>query len=113
MVKFRHLIIGYLLFKYSILDQISFNYAVSEKKTVLRYNGFWKDARTLDAVSEVMEDKTKGKVMPDSNCMNTNLVNEFDIPLFCIGCNDMVVNTGRDGILASAKRHSSCITPYV
>lgn len=59
-----------------------------KKKTVLRYNGFWKDVGTWDAVSEVMEDKTKGRVTLDGNCMNTNVVNELDIPLLCIECND-------------------------
>ena len=105
-----------LLNKYSILDQVSFDYAISEKEDsiqVLRYNGFWKDVGTWDAVSEVMEDKIKGRVMIDSNCMNTNVVNELDIPLLCIGCNNMVVAASRDGILVSAKEHSSCIKPYV
>ncbi len=102
--------------KYSTLDRISFDYAVSEKEKniqVLRYGGFWKDIGTWNTMSEVMVDKTKGKVILDSNCNNTNVVNELNIPVLCMGCSNMVIAASGDGILVSDKEYSGYIKPYV
>lgn len=102
--------------KYDTLTKISFDYAVVEKENniqVLRYAGQWKDVGTWNMMSEVMADKTKGDVILDDTCINTNVVNELNIPILCMGCEDMVVAASEDGILVSTKERSGYMKPYV
>ena len=102
--------------KYDTLTKISFDYAVVEKENniqVLRYAGQWKDVGTWNMMSEVMADKTKGDVILDDTCINTNVVNELNIPILCMGCEDMVVAASEDGILVSTKEISGYMKPYV
>lgn len=105
-----------LFAKYGTLTKISFDYAVVEKEPsiqVLRYSGDWKDVGTWNMMAEVMADKTKGRVVLDETCENTNVVNELNIPILCMGCKDMVVAASGDGILISDKERSGYMKPYV
>lgn len=102
--------------KYDTLNKISFDYAVVEKESsiqVLRYIGDWKDVGTWNMMTEVMADKTKGKAILDETCENTNVVNELNIPILCMGCKDMVIAASGDGILISDKERSGYMKPYV
>ena len=102
--------------KYDKLTKISFDYAVVEKEPsiqVLRYNGDWKDVGTWNMMAEVMVDTTKGRVFLDETCENTNVVNELNIPILCMGCEDMVVAASGDVILISDKERSGYMKPYV
>lgn len=102
--------------KYDTLTKISFDYAVVEKEPsiqVLSYSGNWKDVGTWNMMAEVMADKTKGKVVLDDTCENTNVVNELNIPILCMGCKDMIVAASGDGILISDKERSGYMKPYV
>ena len=102
--------------KYDTLPKISFDYAVVEKESsiqVLRYSGDWKDVGTWNMMAEVMADKTKGKVVLDETCENTNVVNELNIPILCMGCKDLIVAASGDGILISDKERSGYMKPYV
>lgn len=102
--------------KYGTLAKISFDYAIVEKEPsiqVLRYSGDWKDVGTWNMMAEVMADKTKGYVVLDDTCENTNVVNELSIPILCMGCKDMVVAVSGDGILVSTKERSGYMKPYV
>ena len=102
--------------KYDTLTKISFDYAVVEKESsiqVLRYSGDWKDVGTWNMMAEVMADKTKGKVILDETCENTNVVNELNIPILCMGCKDMIVAASGDGILIADKERSGYMKPYV
>lgn len=102
--------------KYDTLTKISFDYAVVEKEPniqVLRYAGQWKDVGTWNMMAEVMADKTKGDVILDDTCKDTNVVNELNIPILCMGCEDMVVAASEDGILVSTKERSGYMKPYV
>ena len=102
--------------KYDTLTKISFDYAVVEKESsiqVLRYSGDWKDVGTWNMMAEVMADKTKGKAILDETCENTNVVNELNIPILCMGCKDMIVAASGDGILISDKERSGYMKPYV
>lgn len=102
--------------RYDQLTKISFDYAVVEKETsiqVLRYSGDWKDVGTWNMMAEVMSDKTKGKVILDEICDNTNVVNELNIPILCMGCKDMIVAASGDGIIISDKERSGYMKPYV
>lgn len=102
--------------KYDTLTKISFDYAVVEKEPniqVLRYAGQWKDVGTWNMMAEVMVDKIKGDVILDDTCKDTNVVNELNIPILCMGCEDMVVAASEDGILVSTKERSGYMKPYV
>ena len=102
--------------KYDTLTKISFDYAVVEKESsiqVLRYSGDWKDVGTWNMMAEVMADKTKGKAVLDEICENTNVVNELNIPILCMGCKDMIIAASGDGILISDKERSGYMKPYV
>lgn len=102
--------------KYETLNKISFDYAVVEKETniqVVRYAGEWKDVGTWNMMAEVMSDVTKGNVTLNDTCENTNVVNELDIPVLCMGCKDMVVAVSGDGILVADKEQSGKMKSYV
>ena len=102
--------------KYSQLEKISFDYAVVEKEPsiqVMRFAGDWKDVGTWNMMAEVMADVTKGNVTIDDTCSNTNVVNELDIPILCMGCKDMVIASSCDGILVADKERSGYMKPYV
>ncbi len=102
--------------KYDTLTKISFDYAVVEKESsiqALRYSGDWKDVGTWNMMAEVMADKTKGKAILDETCENTNVVNELNIPILCMGCKDMIVAASGDGILIADKERSGYMKPYV
>lgn len=102
--------------KYDTLMKISFDYAVVEKEEsiqVLRYGGSWKDVGTWNTMAEVMADAAKGKVILDETCEGTNVVNELNIPILCMGCKDMIIAASGDGILISDKERSGYMKPYV
>ena len=105
-----------LVEKYASLDKISFDYAVVEREAsiqVMRFSGAWKDVGTWNMMTEVMSDATKGNAILDEACENTNVVNELDIPILCMGCKNMVVAASCDGILVSDKVRSGYMKPYV
>lgn len=102
--------------KYDTLEKISFDYAVVEKEPSIqsmRFAGDWKDVGTWNMMAEVMADVAKGNVTMDDTCVNTNVVNELDIPILCMGCKDMVIAASCDGILVSDKEQSGYMKPYV
>ena len=102
--------------KYDKLTKISFDYAVVEKEPsiqVLRYSGSWKDVGTWSMMAEVMADATKGRAILDETCENTNVVNELNIPILCMGCRDMIIAASGDGILVADKERSGVMKPYV
>lgn len=102
--------------KYETLTKISFDYAVAEQESsiqVLRYAGSWKDVGTWNMMAEVMDTAAKGNVTLDGTCGNTQVVNELDIPILCMGCRDMVIAASGDGILVADKEMSDAIKPLV
>lgn len=102
--------------QYETLTKISFDYAVVEKEPsiqVMRYTGNWKDVGTWNMMAEVMDDQTKGKVILDETCKNTHVINELNLPILCMGCEDMIVAASGDGILISDKERSGYMKSYV
>ena len=102
--------------RYADLEKISFDYAVAEREKeiqVLRYNGGWKDLGTWNTFAEAMEEPSLGRVILNETCENTNVVNELNIPILCMGCRNMVVAASSDGILVTDKEQSSYIKPFV
>jgi len=102
--------------KYDKLQKISFDYVVVEKEKnikVVRYNGEWKDVGTWNTMAEVMADNVKGNVTMDDTCENTQVINELEIPVVCMGCKNMIIAVSGDGVLVSDKERSTFIKPYV
>lgn len=105
-----------LLRDYSSLEKISFDYAVVEQEKdirVIRYSGQWKDIGTWNTFVETMGGAALGRVILDGACEDTNVVNELNLPILCMGCKNMVIAASSDGILISDKGQSSYIKPYV
>lgn len=102
--------------KYASLTKISFDYAVVEKEsniTVMRYVGEWKDLGTWNTLTEAMTEPVIGKALLNDECSDVNVVNELNIPILCMGLQNLVVVAGPEGILISEKEQSSFIKPFV
>lgn len=102
--------------KYSTLTSISFDYAIVEKTKkiqVMRFSGKWSDIGTWNTLTEVMDETYVGNVIMDEKCKNTHVVNELDMPVLCMGTENVVVAASPQGILVSDKERSSYIKPYV
>ncbi|MCI8834397.1 MAG: cupin domain-containing protein [Ruminococcus sp.] len=114
-------LIGYtdyddLFSRYETLSGISFDYAVVEKEAkiqVVRFQGEWKDMGTWNTLTEVMEHASIGEAVLDTECENTHVINELDVPVLCMGMKDTVISASPEGILVSDKKQSSYIKPYV
>lgn len=101
---------------YESLEKISFDYAVVEKEDsigCLRYSGSWKDIGTWNTFVEEMSETVIGKAELNEVCENTNVINELNIPILCMGCKNMIIAASGNGILVSDKEQSSYIKPFV
>ena len=102
--------------KYDTLTKISFDYAVVEHEKnieVIRFAGVWKDIGTWNTLTEAMESESIGKAILNDSCRNVHVVNELNVPVLCMGLQDVVVSASPEGILVSDKNQSSYIKPYV
>lgn len=105
-----------LVKNYSSLQKISFDYAVAEKESqmqVMRFGGQWKDLGTWNTLTEAMGDANVGNAICNETCKNVHVINELDVPVLCMGLNDVVVSASPEGILVSDKEQSSYIKPFV
>jgi mannose-1-phosphate guanylyltransferase len=95
-----------LLEQYRDLPKISFDYEVVEKAkdiVVLPYQGEWKDLGTWNTLAEEMSSTLVGNGIISEDSVNTNVVNELDIPVAVLGLSDVIVAASPDGILVSHK----------
>lgn len=102
--------------KYETLNKISFDYAVAEKEesiSVMRFSGLWKDLGTWNTLTEAMEEPTIGNVILDDDCTNTSVINELDIPVVCMGLEDIVVASSPQGILVAQKKSTDTLKKHV
>lgn len=102
--------------KYESLPKISFDYAVVEKESkiqVMRFSGQWKDLGTWNTLTEAMESNVIGNARMNEGCENVHVVNELDVPILCMGLENVVVSASPEGILVSDKEQSSYIKPFV
>lgn len=98
-----------MLKQYNRLPKISFDYEVVEKASrivAVPYGGYWKDLGTWNTLTEEMASHQVGKGIITSDCMNTHLVNELDLPVTVLGVSNAVVAVSPDGILVSQKESS-------
>lgn len=102
--------------KYETLTKISFDYAVAENETdvaVMRFAGQWKDLGTWHSLVNAMDEQIVGKGMLNENCKNVSIMNELNVPIICMGLENIIVAASPEGILVSDKEQSDFIKPYV
>ncbi|MBR5149721.1 MAG: cupin domain-containing protein [Bacteroidaceae bacterium] len=102
--------------RYSELPKISFDYEVAEKASsvaVLPFSGKWKDLGTWNSLTEELSSNAIGNVVLGEQALNTHVVNELGVPIFCNGVKDVVVASSPDGILVCGKEYSENIKNYV
>ncbi len=105
-----------LLTSYNSLKKISFDYAVVENASrvqVIRYSGEWRDIGSWSMLTKTMTDASVGKVIDDSNCSNSHIINDLDIPVLCMGLKDITVAASPDGILIADNDSADQIKAYV
>lgn len=105
-----------LFSNYDNLTKISFDYAVVEKEkdiSVMRFAGQWKDLGTWNTLTEAMEENCIGPNIISEQCINAHVVNELNIPIICLGLENVIVSASQDGVLVSDKERSSSIKPLV
>ncbi|MEK3732514.1 MULTISPECIES: sugar phosphate nucleotidyltransferase [Paenibacillus] len=101
-----------LLKQYGQIEKTSFDYAVVEqanKIVALPYQGMWKDLGTWDVLTEEIQVPLVGKGTLTTDCVNTHVINELDIPITVIGVPNLIVAASPDGILVSDKHASKRI----
>ena len=101
---------------YMAFEKTSFDYAVVEKANsvaCVSYNGEWKDLGTWNTLTEVMDEKPLGNAILSEDSVNTQVINELEIPVVVMGAKDMVIAASPDGILVADKEQSSYIKKYV
>lgn len=54
-----------------------------------------------------------GNAMLGDACENVSVINELDIPVLCMGLEDVIVTASKDGILVTSRKCSGGIKPYV
>ena len=102
--------------RYSSLERISFDYAVSEKENsiaVMQYDGAWKDLGTWNTLTESIPENIMGKGIMDETCSNVHVINELNVPVLAMGLSDVVISAGPEGILVADKHQSSYMKPLV
>lgn len=101
--------------RYTEFPKISFDYEVAEKAesvAVVPFSGEWKDLGTWNALCEELPSTHIGNVMMGDNNVNTHVVNELGIPVFCNGLKDVIVAASPDGIMVCDKQNSEKIKDY-
>lgn len=101
--------------RYAEFPKISFDYEVAEKAqsvAVVPFAGKWKDLGTWNALCEELPSTHIGNVMMGDNNVNTHVINELGIPVFCNGLKDVIVAASPDGIMVCDKQDSEKIKDY-
>ncbi len=101
--------------RYAEFPKISFDYEVVEKASsiaLVPYDGDWSDLGTWNSLTEKIEDRAIGNVVVDGDTRNTHVVNEIDLPIVCLGTEDLIVAASPDGILVSKKEASVDLKSY-
>ncbi len=105
-----------LFSRFDELQKISFDYAVVEHEpeiAVMRFAGVWKDLGTWNTLTEEMTEPTMGNVILGPGCKGVNVINELNVPVLCMGLQDMIVAASPEGILVTDKECSAQIKPFV
>ena len=102
--------------KYESLEKISFDYAFVEKEekiSVMRFNGKWDDLGTWSSLEQILEQDFIGKGTMSESCKNIKVFNELDIPIVCLGLDDVIVAASSEGILISKKKETEGLKKHL
>lgn len=105
-----------LLEEYTELPKISFDYEIAEKTkkiVVIDYDGEWKDLGTWNTLTDEMASPVTGRGILSEDCINSNIINELDIPVAVLGCKDLIVAASPDGILVTQRDASPRVKELV
>ncbi len=95
---------------YNRLPKISFDYEVLQKAhhlVAIKFQGYWKDLGTWDSVAQQMNTDTKGNVVLDDTCRDTQVINELNIPVTVMGSTNLIVVASKEGILVADKSEAA------
>lgn len=101
--------------RYGEFPKISFDYEVAERAqsvAVIPFSGGWKDLGTWNTLTDELRDRTIGNVILDKESKNTHVINELELPIMCIGAQNLIIAASCDGILISEKSKSEDIKAY-
>lgn len=100
---------------YTDYPQISFDYEVAETANnigMVKYDGEWKDLGTWNTLTDELKHHTYGNVITDGTGENTHIFNELNIPMLCMGTENLVIAASPDGIIVSEKKKSENVKIY-
>lgn len=101
---------------YGKVNKISFDYAVSEKErsiSVMRFAGKWEDLGTWNTLANSMPSPIIGNGTIGEDSRDVHIINELNLPILCIGVNDLIVAASYEGVLVTNKKGASKIKTYV
>lgn len=101
--------------RYQDYPKISFDYEVAEKAKhigMVKYDGAWKDLGTWNTLTDELKNTAYGNVIVDGSGRNTHIFNELNIPLLCLGTENLVIAASPDGIIVTEKCKSENIKEY-
>lgn len=100
-----------LIKNYQSLHKLSFSYEILENaksKSVISYDGIWKDIGTWNDMTAEMRFHQYGNVISES-CNRSYIINDLKIPIICIGCDNLAIIASENGILVSNRDMSENI----
>lgn len=101
--------------KYDSYPKISFDHEIAEKSDnmgMVPFSGFWKDLGTWNTLTDELKENNYGNVITDGTSVNTHIFNELNIPLLCLGTQNLVIAASPDGIIVSEKSKSENVKEY-
>ena len=105
-----------LLDRYVEVPAVSFEKAVVEKErnaAVTEYSQSWKKLDTWESLIGEMTEQNIGNVHTDETCGDVHVINELDLPIICMGLDNVIVSASPEGILVSDRKCSGNLKPIV
>ena len=62
---------------------------------------------TWNTLTEAMDEQVIGKGIIADGCENVHIINEMNIPILCVGMDNVVVSASPEGILVADKERST------
>ncbi|MCM1118661.1 MAG: sugar phosphate nucleotidyltransferase [bacterium] len=101
---------------YHVMEKRSFACTVAEKEQnvwLIRYNGQWADRGNWFTFSEAGGWESSEYNIVSENSKNVRVINELNMPILCMGCDNIVIAASAGGILVSDLKKCTDIKPYV
>jgi len=97
------------------LPHSSFDTYLSQTDTRLQtvlFSGDWKDLGTWESLSAHIPHHFSGNVSTSADVTHTHILNELDLPIVCVGVDNLIVSASPDGILIADKRATDSIKEH-